>query len=167
MNNESNYGLLLSPAIKLHRKYFEEMTKLLGIKVLFRAPKPNKHYTNYSEIDTNFEKPVCVGCIFEEHPEQQTLKKLGWVSELQENASIIHVPYDLQGIQQGAVFLIPSAIDNSEGRIFRVGKMRVGMIYPASITCELVPEYINTFSDNSLNFKHSSFNLLQDEEIDV
>jgi hypothetical protein len=38
------------------------------------------------------------------------------------------------------------------------------MVYPASITCEIVPEYENTY-DNSLNdFKDSSFNLLNEEE---
>lgn len=163
-NNESNYGLLLTPDIKLHRKYFEEMTKLIGIKVAYRAPKPDKHYTTYAEIDSNFEKPIVVGVIFEEHPKQDTLKKLGWVSELQENASIIHVPYDLPGIQQGAVFLIPSGIDNTKGRIFRVSRMSVDIVYPATISCELVPEYIDTFSDNQYNYKHSSFNLLKDEE---
>lgn len=162
---EIGYGLLLKEKnIKLHRKWFEEMTKLIGIKVAYRAPKPDKHYTTYTEIDSNFEKPIVVGVIFEEHPKQDTLKKLGWVSELQENASIIHVPYDLPGIQQGAIFLIPSAIDNSKGRIFRVGRMSVDMIYPASISCELVPEYIDTFSDNQYNYKHSSFNLLKGEE---
>ena len=82
-NNESNYGLLLTPDIKLHRKYFEEMTKLIGIKVAYRAPKPDKHYTTYAEIESNYAEPVLVGCIFDEHPTQQTLKKMGWVAELQ------------------------------------------------------------------------------------
>lgn len=71
------YGLLLTPDIKLHRKYFEEMTKLLGIKVVYRAPRTDKHYTTYTEIDSNFEKAEVIGCIFDEHPEQQTLKKMG------------------------------------------------------------------------------------------
>ena len=74
---DNKFGLLVGPDIKLHRTYFNEMITLLGIRVLYRAPKPNKHYTTYTEIDTNFEKAIPLGCIFDEHPQQQTFKKLG------------------------------------------------------------------------------------------
>lgn len=160
----NKYGLLLNKDIKLHRQYFKEMCKLIGINVIYRSPKPNKSYTTYAEIESNYNKPTLEGCIFDEHPSQQTLKKMGWVSELQENASIIHVRYDLENIQQGALFIIPSGIDNAQGRLFRVSKISNIMIYPYSVTCEIVPEYENTF-DNSL-FDHStnSTNLLADEE---
>ena len=83
---------------------------------------------------------------------------------MQENASIIHVPYDLNGLQQGAIFLIPSGIDNAQGRVFRVSKLTNGIIYPASITCEIVPEYEDTFSITQYNYKRSSFNLLKGED---
>ena len=33
------------------------MTSLIGIKVIHRAPRPDKHYTNFTEIDSNYEKP--------------------------------------------------------------------------------------------------------------
>lgn len=161
-----NYGALLNETnIKLHRKYFIEMCSLLGIQVFYRAPRENKHYNDYGELDTYYYEPVKIGCIFEDHPTQQTLKKLGWASELQEDASVIHVPYDLQNLQQGALFIIPSAFDNTKGRLFRVGKMSANMIYPASISCEIVPEYENTFNKEDIhNFKHTDFNLLNEEE---
>jgi hypothetical protein len=38
------------------------------------------------------------------------------------------------------------------------------MIYPASISCEIVPEYENTFSPGQKNYKMSNFNLLTEEE---
>jgi hypothetical protein len=103
-----------------------------------------------------------IDCIFEEHPNQQTLKKLGWASELDDSPAIISVPYDLHDIQQGALFLLPSAFDNSKGRVFRVSEMSTIMIYPASITCKLVPEYEDTYSNSKDNFKHSSINLLNE-----
>lgn len=159
-----NYGLLLNGDIKLHRKWFEEMTHLLGINVVYRAPRPDKHYTNYAEIESNYEKPLVVGCIFEEHPDQQTLKKIGWVSELQENASIIHVPYDLPSLQQGSLFIVPSGIDNAKGRLFRVVKISNAMVYPASFACQIVPEFENTFAKSQMNYTHSSFNILNEEE---
>ena len=167
LNNNNNYGILLDEQnIKLHRQYFEEMCNLIGIKVLYYIPKDNKYWTTYAEIKTNFYDPILVSCIFEDHPNQYTMKKLGWDSELQENASLISVPYDLEKLQVGSIFIVPSGIDNSKGRVFRVVSMRNSMIYPSSITCELVPEYENTFSTGQLDFNNSSFNLLNDESED-
>ena len=162
---ENNYGTLIHQSdIKLHRKWFEEMVKLLGVNTIYRAPREDKHWTNYGEIDGNYYEPITVGCIFDEHPTQQTMKKLGWDSELQDVPSIISVPYETPKLQVGALFVIPSGIDGSVGRLFRVTKLSSIMIYPASITCALVPEYANTFSNDSYSYEHSSFNLLNREE---
>ena len=167
LNNNNNYGTLLDEQnIKLHRVYFEEMCNLIGIKVLYYAPRADKHWTTYAEIKSNYYDPILVGCIFEDHPNQYTMKKLGWDSELQENASLISVQYDLEKLQVGSIFIVPSGIDNSKGRVFRVVSMRNSMIYPSSITCEIVPEYENTFSSDQYDFKNSSFNLLNDESED-
>jgi hypothetical protein len=161
---KNKYGALLSPDIKLHRQWFKEMVKLQGINVIYRAVKEGKKWTSYAELDTNFEPPTLEGCIFDEHPTQQTLKKMGWVSELQESSSIIHIRYDLPKIQVGCLFLIPSGLDNGQGRLFRVTKLTNGIVYPASITCELVPEYENTFEESSFDHKNNSFTLLEEEE---
>ena len=164
MLDNNKYGKLLQPDIKIFRSFFEEMISLIGIKVFYRAPMPDKHYTTFTEIESNYFEPIKVGCIFDEHPTQQTLKKIGWVSELQESASIIHVPYDLPNIQQGALFFIPSGLDNAPNRLFRVTKLMNSMVYPASISCEIVPEFENTFVPEQHDFKHSSFNLLSGED---
>lgn len=164
MEERKNYGVLLTPDILLHRKYFEEMVKLIGINVIYKAPRKDKHYSDYGEIESNYYEPIVTGCIFEEHPSQQTLKKLNWVSELQENSSIIHVPYDLPYLQRGALFIIPDAINPKNGRLFRVDKLNTIMIYPASVTCEIVPEYENTFSNSDLTFETTTFNLLSTDE---
>lgn len=159
------YGLLLNNDIKLHRGYFDEMIRLLGIQVIYRAPLPDKHYTTYAEIESNYAEPILVGCIFDEHPTQQTLKKMGWVAELQQNSSFIHVPYDLPNLQQGALFIVPSGIDNAKGRLFRVVSMSTSMVYPASITCEIVPEYENTYvPETNDDYVHATDNLLNEEQ---
>lgn len=161
---QQKYGKLLTPDIKIHRKYFDEMVKLLGIQVIYRAPRKDKTWTTYSEIDSNYKEPLLIGCIFEEHPTQSTMKKRGWVSELQESSSLIDIAYDTPEIQVGALFIIPSGIDNSKGRLFRCVKITNSMVYPAAITCEIVPEYENTYISENKNYKHSSFNLLNKEE---
>lgn len=163
----SSYGLLLNKNdILLQRNYFTELVSLLGVQVKHRAPKPNKTYTTYAEIQSNYLECETVGCIFQDHPDQRTMKKLGWNAELSTDAAIISVPYDLSGLQQGSLFYIPSAFDNTDDRLFRVVEMSSIMIYPASITCKLVPEYMNTFSENLFDHKHNSFNLLRTEEDD-
>lgn len=159
-----NLGYLLTPDIKLHRMWFNQMVKAIGIQVQYYQPRPDKHYTSYAEIRSTHYDPITVGCIFTEHPDQRTMKKLGWVSELQESASIIQVPYDTPGIQKGALFLVPSGIDGAEGRLFRVSSMMTTIVYPAFISCEIVPEFKNTFEKSLLNYKHTDFNLLNSEE---
>lgn len=163
----SPYGLLLNQSdILLQRKYFEELVTLLGIQVKHLAPKANKHYTNYAEIQGNYHEPVTVGCIFTEHLDQRTMKKLGWNAELTTDSPVISVPYDLEGIQQGSLFEVPSAFDFTQHRLFRVVEISSIMIYPASLTCRLVPEYKTTLPNSISNHVNNSFNLLRTEEED-
>lgn len=161
----SNYGMLLNEQdIKLQRKYFEEMCRMIGVRVLHRSPMPGKTYTTYAEVDSTYYPPEDVGCIFEEHPNQKTMRKLGWNSELSETASLISVPYDVKGLQKGSLFILPSAFDGADPRLFRVTEISGIMIYPCSLTCQLVPEFINTFSNTAYDYHKSSFNLLNRED---
>lgn len=139
---------------------------LLGVKLKHRAPRPDKHYTTYAEIKANYYEPEEVGCIFNEHPDQKTMKRLGWNSELSTEPAIVSVPYDLNGLQKGSLFYVPSTFDNTPDRLFRVVEISAAMIYPASLTCKLVPEFYNTFSPNLHDHKRNSFNLLRDEDED-
>ena len=163
-DNGRKFGALITPDIEIHRKYFAEMCRLLGVYVIYYAVNPGQKWTNYAELKTTHQAPELVGCIFTEHPDQKTMKKLGWTSELQESSSIIQVPYDLHDLQVGCLFVIPSGIDGAKGRLFRVVNLSNIMIYPASITCELVPEYSNTFSDSKFLHNNNNFNLLSEEE---
>lgn len=143
------------------------MVKLLGINCIYRAPLPSKTFDRYGDLDANYYQPKLVGCIFQEHPDQKSLKKMGWAAELQENASIIHVPYDLEHLETGALFIVPSGIDNTEGRVFRVISMQNIMVYPASIACEIIPEYRDSDTPNmTKDFSTTNFNVLLDNEED-
>ena len=163
----NNYGLLINKDIKLHRFYFKEMVKLLGINCQYRAPMSNKHFNGIGDLESDYYPAETVGCIFQEHPDQKTLKKMGWVAELQESSSIIHVPYDLKGLEVGALFSIPSGLDNAAPRVFRVISMQNIMVYPASIACEIAPEYAT--SDEKVltqDFSSNNFTVLVDHEED-
>lgn len=159
-----DYGILINEDnIKLHRHYFHEMVNLLGINCIYRSPKNDKMYDIKSDIHSNYNEPIMVGCIFQEHPDQRTMKKLGWNAELQTEASIISVPYDTPQIQVGALFIVPGGLDNSKGRLFRVTQLSNIMIYPASITCQIVPEYYDEFDQSLHDHSSNSFNLLNEE----
>ena len=166
-DKRTDYGLLLNKDIKLHRMYFKQMVKLLGINCLYIAPLNGKTFNLHGDLEAHYTKPISVGCIFQDHPDQKTLKKMGWVAELQEGSSIIHVPYDLQDLEVGALFEVPSGLDNASGRLFRVISMQNIMIYPASIACEIAPEY-KTSDELTLtqDFTKTNFNVLVDHEED-
>lgn len=168
INSQLGYGYLIQESdIKLHREFFQEMCDMIGVSTIYRAPRKDKHWTTYSEIESNYCEPIIAHCIFNEYPDQKTMKKLGWVGELDQDASIISVPYNLPGIQVGALFVVPSAVDPNKGRLFRVTKMSTIMIYPASVTCELALEWEDTFLSSSYDHKYDSFNLLSEEEDNI
>jgi hypothetical protein len=164
---QNNYGLLLNKDIKLHRAYFKQMVKLLGINCQYRFPLEGKTYNLQGDLEAHYSKPMTVGVIFQDHPDQKTLKKMGWVAELQEGSSIIHVPYDLQGLEVGALFEVPSGLDNAKPRLFRVISMQNIMVYPASIACEIALEYIDTDEKTlTKDFTKTNFTMLVDYEED-
>ena len=166
MNNKDTGLLLNGEDIKLHRQWFTEMTELIGIVARYRFPiEERKTYDLYGELEATYSSETPVGIIFEEHPNQHTMRKLGWVSELDENMSIIHVPYDLPHLQKGCLFTIPAGIDDAEPRVFRVEKLSTIGVYPASVTCEIGPMFNNTFEKSSeVDFTKSNFNLINEEE---
>lgn len=168
MDNRDTGLLLNEHNIKLQRLYFNQMIKLLGINVLYRAPRTSsKSYNMYGELDTYFYEPESVSCIYDEHPSQKTMRKLGWNAELADSTTVIHVPYDLKGLQVGALFIIPSGLDNAEPRIFKVLRMSSIAVYPASISCELGPVLIDDEDKEVVSdFTHSNFNVLDNESDD-
>lgn len=150
----TDYGLLINKDIKLYRTWFKQMTALHGINCKYRAPLKNKEYDINGDLQTGYKPEIIVGCIFEEHPDQKSLKKAGWVAELQESSSIIHVPYDLPDLQVGALFEVPSGLDTGKGRVFRVISMSNIMIYPASIACEIALEYESVDEQHLITTAH-------------
>jgi len=94
------------------------------------------------------------------------MRKVGWNTELADTSIVIHVPYDTD-VETGGLFVIPSGLDKSEGRVFKVLRMSNIAIYPASIICELGPMLINTTEKGPINdFSGSNFNVLTDESED-
>ena len=168
MRKEDTGLLLNANNIKLNRAFFIEFLRLHGINVTYRVPiDSTKTYNLYGELDTQYHPPVAIKCIYDEHPTQKTMTKLGWNAEFADTSVVIHVPYDTAGITTGGLFVIPSGIDNSKGKVFKVLRMSNIALYPASMSCELGPMLINTTERSNIDdFKKANFNLLDDESDD-
>ena len=162
MDNKDTGLLLNKQDIELQRFYFNEMVTLLGIYTIYKAPKEaTKNYNINGNLEAEYEVGIKVGCIFEEHPTPKTMRRLGWNTELSESSSVIHVPFDLKGLQVGGQFIIPSPLDNSVGRLFRVISISTIMVYPASYSCEIAPVFeTNTEQSQLHDYTKTDFNLL-------
>lgn len=162
MENKDTGLLLDKQNIELQRTYFKEMVTLLGINTIYKQPENNtKTYSLNGDLEANYKPGIICGCIFEEHPTIKTMRRLGWNTERADSSSVIHVPFDLPGLQRGAQFIIPSPFDATKGRVFRVIDISSIMVYPASLSCELAPEYESTVEKaQTEDFTKSDFNLL-------
>lgn len=76
-STQKDYGFLINKDIKLHRKYFDQMTKMLGINCIYQEPLQGKDYDMHGHLSAKYKEGVIVGCIFQDHPDQKTLKKMG------------------------------------------------------------------------------------------
>lgn len=168
MNNQDTGLLLQKQDIELQRSYFKEMVHLLGINTIYKAPKKNmKDYSLHGNLETPYETGIICGCIFEEHPTIKTMKTLGWNTERADSSSVIHVPFDLCGLQVGGQFIIPNPYDTQKGRLFRVIGISSTMVYPASFACEIAPEFETTVDKAQLHdFKNVDFHLLNTDRED-
>ena len=74
-------GLLNRDDARIHRAYFQEMTKLIGIQVLYQYVI-KQELTIHSEDNSTLSQPIQLDILFDENPSQKTLNRMGWVSEL-------------------------------------------------------------------------------------
>lgn len=164
MENKDTGILISQKNVNLQRFYFKQAVRLIGIQVKYYAPRKGKKYNGYGELSTFFVEPINVGVVFEDHPSIWTMRKLGWDSELQEGESLVHVPYDTPLLQSGGMLEIPSGLDNTEPRRFRILKMRTDIVYPSEVVCHVAPLFTSTFDATAQNFSSSNFNLLRDQD---
>lgn len=165
--DRKDVGLLFDErALKIQRYYFKSMARLLGLNVLFRSPRnSSKTYNGYGELESFYNEPIQISGILDEHPQQKTMKMLGWNAELLDNTLIIHLPYDTPGLQVGSLVILPSGLDNAPPRVFKILRMSNIAIYPTSVACELGPVLEDTSPKAEVvDFKKSDFNLLANPE---
>lgn len=123
----------------IHRRYFKEMLQLYGIDAMYYPVKPGTaRYNEAGEFSAHYLDPIPCQLIFDQVPKVSTLKKLGWVTELDKQQPLVHLEYDLPEIQVGCLISIEDPLRPGKGRLFRITKISVNIIYPANVTCQLV-----------------------------
>lgn len=131
---------LITNDLEIQRYYFDEACDFYGIPARYFQVKPGMHWTVAGEMSSNFFDPIKTRPIFDEAPKVSTLKKLGWVPELNEEVPpLAHLSFTLPGLQVGCLLEVKDPLAVDKGRMFRITKMKTGIIYPASVTCQIVP----------------------------
>ena len=166
MDNEHTGLLIHKSDVELHRGWFEEMCRLIGIQTIYKPPVDGKDYSLYGELNPDLQNAQLVWCIFEEHASQRTMRALGWNTEALESCPVIHVPYGLEGLQAGAVFIVQSGVDSNVGRVFKVLELANEAVYPASVACKLGPVLRSNFQEEDLDHDDNDFSVLRDIDSD-
>lgn len=123
----------------MFRKYFKEMLRKYGIDCsYFEVKEGTVKYNVSGELSAEYKDPIGSQVLFDQVPKVSTLKKLGWNTSTDESQPLIHVDYDLPSLQVGALFSIEDPLRPGKGRLFRVTKMSVGIIYPMCVTAQVV-----------------------------
>ena len=130
---------------------------------MYQYPLLDKDYSTQGALESRYSAPQEVWCILNENIDQRTSRKLGWNAEQLDSMVLLSVPYDLEQLQVGCLFTLPSAIDDGKDRLFRVIEMLTVQLYPASVTCRIVPEYETEVQKAEVqDFTMSTFNLLRE-----
>ena len=160
---ERKAGVLLNQDALLHRKYFKEFARLRGISSMYQFPLKDKDLSTQGELISRYSAPQEVWCVLNENIDQKTSQRLGWNAEQLDSLVLLSVPYDLPELQVGALFTIPAGVDGGKDRLFRVAEMSTIQLYPASVTCRVMPEYETQVEKSELrDFKTTTFNLLRE-----
>ena len=123
----------------MFRKYFREMLRKYGIDCsYFQVIEGTAEYNVNGEFSADYHDPISSQVLFDQIPKISTLKKLGWNTSVEESQPLVHVDYDLPGLQIGCLFSIEDPMRPGKGKLFRVTKMSMGIIYPMCVTAQVV-----------------------------
>lgn len=132
-------GLLNREDSRIFRQYFKEMVKLIGQSVGYQYIVERK-YTIHSEDNSKLSAPIRMDVLFDENPTVDTLNRLGWVSELNEQKPIIvNMPYDTPNLSVNARLLIESVDGTPRPRVFKITQIESDLEFPDAYTCAAVP----------------------------
>lgn len=155
-------GLLNRQDAKIFRGYFNEMVKLIGQSVGYQYVV-KKELTIHSEDNSILSAPIRINILFDENPQVDTLNRLGWVSELnQQKPIVINMPYNTPNLTVNARVTIESVDGVARPRVFKITKIVSDLEFPDAYTCAIVPVFDQYVQKNQYTLvNHEKIN--QDE----
>lgn len=155
---------LLQNDLEIMRRQMDEALELYGLAARYYQLKDKKaRFTTAGELSSRYFDPVDTRVIFEQAPKVTTLKKLGWVTELDQASQLLHASFNLPGISFGALFEIRDPLNQTSGRFFRVTKLQVGILFPSFVTCQIVP-VVNDQPDETVQPYEGSRHVFLDDD---
>lgn len=134
-------GLLTEDDSTLFRNWFVEMAEMLGQTVMYQYPLTFDK-TIHSEPNIELSDPIRLDIIFNENPTVDTLRKHGWVTEINGSLPVIaQVPYNTPGLARYARITIPPVGNVMRERTFEVTAISTFLEYPDCWTIQLAPVY--------------------------
>ena len=134
-------GLLNRKDSRIFRQYFKEMVKLIGQSVGYQYIV-ERQYTIHSEDNSTLSAPIRIDVLFDENPKVDTLNRLGWVSELNEQRPIVvNMPYDTPNLSINARLIIESVDGTPRPRVFKITQIESDLEFPDAYTCAAVPVF--------------------------
>lgn len=155
-------GLLNRQDAKIFRGYFNEMVKLIGQSVGYQYIV-KRELTIHSEDNSILSAPIRIDILFDENPQVDTLNRLGWVSELnQQKPIVINMPYNTPNLTVNARVTIESVDGVARPRVFKITKIVSDLEFPDAYTCAIVPVFDQYVQKNQYTLvNHEKIN--QDE----
>lgn len=134
-------GLLNRADAKIFRGYFNEMVKLIGQSVAYQWVT-KREYTIHSEDNSQLSAPIRIDILFDENPQVDTLNRLGWVSELNnEKPIVINMPYNTPNLTVNARVTVESVDGVARPRVFKITQIVSDLEFPDAFTCAIVPVF--------------------------
>ena len=134
-------GLLNRKDSRIFRQYFKEMVKLIGQSVGYQYIV-ERQYTIHSEDNSTLSAPIRIDVLFDENPKVDTLNRLGWVSELNEQRPIVvNMPYDTPNLSINARLIVESVDGTPRPRVFKITQIESDLEFPDAYTCAAVPVF--------------------------
>lgn len=134
-------GLLNRSDSLIYRGYFREMCKLIGISVAYQYIV-KKELTIHSEDNSELSMPIRLNILFDENPSVNTLNRLGWVSETEEQKPVVaNLPYNTPNLTVNCRITIETSDGIARPRVYKITKIQSDLEFPDAFTCAVVPVF--------------------------
>lgn len=147
-------GLLTRNDSTIFRHYFKEMAKMIGINVIYQYPIDMQFSIYAEENPKGFSEEIKMDIIFEENPKVTTLRKYGWISNLDEDKPYMAtLPYDAKNLCKGCRITIVPSEPLASKNVFVITDIKANLEFPDSWVCKLAPVFFNKQTEKLKEYK--------------